>query len=117
MKLRQADADALASAEDAAQAAIDGEAGDLFTEDVGREFFASTSSVFGNRYKYTLSPRIAISYPVTDKDNLFFNYGHFSQWPRFAYVYGQLPTLAGTATVLAAMVGVIGAAVGAAPVG
>ncbi len=74
-------------AEGAAQAAIDGTAGDLFTAEVGHEYFRSTNSLFGNRYKYTISPRVAISYPVTDRDNLFFNYGHFSQWPTYYYVY------------------------------
>ncbi len=27
---------------------------------------------------------------MTERDKFFFNYGHFSQWPRFAYVYPQL---------------------------
>jgi len=74
-------------ATDAAQAAIDGTAGDLFSEEVGRQYFDGTSELFGNRLKYTISPRIAISYPITDRDNLFFNYGHFSQWPTYYYVY------------------------------
>lgn len=74
-------------AEKAAEAAIDGSSGDLFTEEVGQLYFRETSSIFGNRFKHTISPRIAISYPVTDRDNLFFNYGHFSQWPTYYYVY------------------------------
>ena len=37
-----------------------------------------------------LSPRLGLSFPVTERDKFFFNYGHFSQWPRFAYVYPQL---------------------------
>jgi hypothetical protein len=74
-------------AERAANAAIDGSAGDLFTPEVGHQYFRDTSELFGNRYKRTVSPRIAISYPVTDRDNLFFNYGHFSQWPTYYYVY------------------------------
>ncbi len=74
-------------AERAADAAIDGSAGDLFSAEVGHKYFRETSSFFGNRFKRTISPRIAISYPVTDRDNLFFNYGHFSQWPTYYYVY------------------------------
>lgn len=74
-------------AERAAQAAIDGTAGDLFSAAVGEQYFDETQSLFGNRYKYTVSPRVAVSYPVTDRDNLFFNYGHFSQWPTYYYVY------------------------------
>ncbi len=74
-------------AERAAQAAIDGTAGDLFSAEVGEQYFAETQSFFGNRYKYTVSPRVAVSYPVSERDNLFFNYGHFSQWPTYYYVY------------------------------
>jgi len=37
-----------------------------------------------------VSPRLGLSFPVTERDKFFFNYGHFSQWPRFAYVYPQL---------------------------
>ena len=74
-------------AENAANSAIDGSAGDLFTPGVGYEYFAGTRQFLGNRYKSTISPRVAVSYPVTDRDNLFFNYGHFSQWPTYYYVY------------------------------
>ncbi|MCB9516925.1 MAG: TonB-dependent receptor [Candidatus Krumholzibacteriia bacterium] len=74
-------------AERAALAAIDGTAGDLFSPAVGEQYFDETSSLFGNRFKYTVSPRVAVSYPITDRDNLFFNYGHFSQWPTYYYVY------------------------------
>jgi hypothetical protein len=77
-------------AEDAAEAAINGTAGDLFTEEVGHQFFENTSELFGNRYKSTISPRIAVSYPVTNRDHLFFNYGHFSQWPTYYYVYAHV---------------------------
>ncbi len=54
------------------------------------DFAASTVDVFGRSWKARLSPRLGLSFPVTDKDKFFFNYGHFSQWPRFAYVYPQL---------------------------
>lgn len=77
-------------ATDAAQSAIDGTAGDLFTEEVGNQYFDNTHELFGNRFKYTVSPRIAISYPISDKDKLRFNYGHFSQWPTYYYVYAHV---------------------------
>ena len=34
-----------------------------------------------------LSPRIGVSYPVTDKDKFYFNYGKFMQAPEFQYFY------------------------------
>ena len=41
-------------------------------------------------FKLHLSPRIGISYPVTDRDKFFFSYGHFSQLPDMKFVYSKL---------------------------
>jgi len=54
------------------------------------DFENSTIGVLGRRWKARLSPRLGMNFPVTERDKFFFNYGHFSQWPRFAYVYPQL---------------------------
>ncbi len=43
-----------------------------------------------------LSPRIAFSFPVSDKAKLYFNYGHFYQLPAFRYFYRR-PTQASNA--------------------
>jgi outer membrane receptor protein involved in Fe transport len=53
------------------------------------EYYASTHSIFGHRFKGHLSPRLQISHPITENDNLFFNYGHFSQRPAYFYVYAK----------------------------
>jgi len=37
--------------------------------------------------KFYLSPRLGISYPITDKTSLFFNYGHFYQLPERQYIF------------------------------
>lgn len=59
--------------------------------DAGRRLFEDeTFGAFGGRWKAQLSPRLGISHPVTDNDVLFFSYGHFSQRPRYAYVYANL---------------------------
>jgi hypothetical protein len=58
--------------------------------DMAKEFEEGTTGLLGRRWKIRLSPRIGLSFPVTERDKFFFNYGHFSQWPRFAYVYPQL---------------------------
>ncbi len=36
-----------------------------------------------------LSPRIGVSYPITDKAKVYFNYGHFYQLPELHYMYMQ----------------------------
>ena len=38
----------------------------------------------------TFSPRLGISHPVSDKMTIFFNYGHFTQQPRFLELYETL---------------------------
>jgi hypothetical protein len=58
--------------------------------DMVKEFEEGTTGLLGRRWKIRLSPRLGLSFPVTERDKFFFNYGHFSQWPRFAYVYPQL---------------------------
>ncbi|MEG8947118.1 TonB-dependent receptor [Rosettibacter firmus] len=39
------------------------------------------------KYKYQISPRIGISYPITDKGAIHISYGHFFQIPPFEYLY------------------------------
>ncbi|MCX7984718.1 MAG: TonB-dependent receptor [Bacteroidetes bacterium] len=57
---------------------------------IRREYFKSTYSIFGVRWKGRLSPRLAIAHPVSDNQTLFFSYGHFSKFPRPQYVYTKL---------------------------
>ena len=54
------------------------------------EFDSKTFGLGGYDWKMRISPRLGLSFPVTPQAKFFFNYGHFSQWPRFAYVYPQL---------------------------
>jgi outer membrane receptor protein involved in Fe transport len=62
----------------------------FITPEMADEFYDSTFRMAGRNWKLRMSPRIGLSFPVTERDKFFFNYGHFSQWPRFAYVYPQL---------------------------
>ncbi len=64
----------------------------FITADMADEFNDKTFDVLGRNWKMRLSPRLGFSFPVTERDKFFFNYGHFNQWPRFAYVYPQLQT-------------------------
>ncbi len=68
----------------------------FITQDMADEYYASTFDVFGSNWKMRMSPRLGLSFPVTERDKFFFNYGHFNQWPRFAYVYPQLEAQAAT---------------------
>ncbi len=62
----------------------------FITDDMAQEFHDNTFRAFGRNWKARISPRLGLSFPVTRQDKFFFNYGHFNQWPRFAYVYPQL---------------------------
>ncbi len=64
----------------------------FITDDMAAEFEAGTFRAAGRNWKARLSPRLGMSFKVTERDKFFFNYGHFSQWPRFLYVYPQLTT-------------------------
>jgi outer membrane receptor protein involved in Fe transport len=63
------------------------------TETTRENFYRDTHEIFGRRFKGHLSPRIAISHPITDRDNLFFNYGHFSQIPSYIWIYSKLSSV------------------------
>lgn len=39
--------------------------------------------------KFQWSPRLGISYPITDMGNIHFSYGHFFQIPSYAYLYSN----------------------------
>ena len=64
--------------------------------DMVDQFNDDTVNVAGTQWKLRISPRLGMSFPVTEKDKFFFNYGHFSQWPRYAYVYPQLQAQSAT---------------------
>jgi CarboxypepD_reg-like domain/TonB-dependent Receptor Plug Domain len=68
----------------------------FITQEMADEFYDKTFDVMGRNWKMRFSPRLGLSFPVTERDKFFFNYGHFNQWPRFAYVYPQLEAQAAT---------------------
>ena len=41
------------------------------------------------RGRNVVSPRLGVSYPVTDKAKVYFNYGHFYQLPEFQFIYAR----------------------------
>jgi len=73
--------------------AVDDPDNPSITETTRESFYADTKEIFGRRFKGHLSPRIAISHPITDRDNLFFNYGHFTQIPSYIWIYSKLSSV------------------------
>ena len=49
--------------------------------------FKPTTELADAESKFTLSPRLGISFPITDEGIIHFSYGHFYQLPPFRYLY------------------------------
>jgi outer membrane receptor protein involved in Fe transport len=60
------------------------------SEAVALAYLEDTHSLFGNRYKMFWSPRLGINHPITDRDEIHFNFGHFIQWPRLVYYFAKI---------------------------
>jgi outer membrane receptor protein involved in Fe transport len=59
-------------------------------ESIAQSYLDDTHSLFGNRYKIFVSPRLGINHPITDRDEMHFNFGHFIQWPRLIYYFAKI---------------------------
>jgi len=52
-----------------------------------------------DQWKYNISPRLGVAFPITERDKFFFHYGRFTQWPSRVYLFrtqdviGSLGTL------------------------
>lgn len=60
------------------------------TESVAQSYLDNTNLLFGQRYKLFWSPRLGINHPITDRDEMHFNFGHFVQWPRMIYYFAKI---------------------------
>jgi outer membrane receptor protein involved in Fe transport len=40
-----------------------------------------------DEFKWNLSPRLGVAFPITDRDKFFFHYGRFTQWPSRVYLF------------------------------
>lgn len=49
-----------------------------------------TVKIFGLGVKTRLMPRIGVSFPISNNQMLYFNYGHFSKIPKPQFVYSKL---------------------------
>ncbi len=57
------------------------------------QFYNSTRSFYGRRYKLKISPRVIVAHPITEHSSFFFNYGQFTQLPSYRYVYSKLTSI------------------------
>ncbi len=60
------------------------------TEVVRKEYKQQTVPVFGRRFNARLLPKIRVSFPVTENNVLFFNYGHSMRLPHPRFIYAGL---------------------------
>ena len=56
----------------------------------GQDYLNDTNELWGARYKIFFSPRLAVNHPITERDAMHFNFGHFVQWPRLIYYYSKI---------------------------
>lgn len=50
----------------------------------------NTTDILGRAYKFRLLPKLRISFPVSENNVLYFNYGHLSRLPHPRFVYAGL---------------------------
>ncbi len=60
----------------------------VFKEDYKRQWQAATGlNPNWKRFRYKISPRFGISFPISTRTVLFFSYGHFNQLPELQFFY------------------------------
>lgn len=57
---------------------------------IREEYRQSTTKIFGRRYKSRILPKLKVSFPVTENNMLFFNYGHSMRLPHPRFIYAGL---------------------------
>ncbi len=62
----------------------------ILTDGVRQKYTDETFGVFGRRVKARLMPRLAVSFPISNNQMLYLNYGHFSKRPKPQFVYAKL---------------------------
>lgn len=59
-------------------------------DEIRQDYLNSSINILGNRTKFRFLPKIAASFPVTDNQMLYFNYGHSTILPHPSFIYGGL---------------------------
>ena len=59
-------------------------------DEVRAQYLDQTTPFLGKRWKARLLPKLRVSFPVTENNVLYFNYGHATQLPHPRFVYAGL---------------------------
>ena len=59
-------------------------------DQIRQDYMDETFGMFGKRFKARVLPKVNVSFPVTDNNVLYFNYGHFMRLPHPRFVYQGL---------------------------
>ena len=54
------------------------------------KYYDESFDWFGYRVKFRFMPRVGVSFPISNNQMLYFNYGHFSKLPRPQFLYSGL---------------------------
>lgn len=76
-----------------AERAVADTSNDNVTAETRSQFYEDTYSLYGRRYKVKFSPRVSVSFPISEHSNFFFNYGQYTQNPSYRYVYSKLTSI------------------------
>lgn len=57
---------------------------------IRESYLKNSTEILGRRYKFRLLPKLRISFPVSENNVLYFNYGHLSRLPHPRFVYAGL---------------------------
>lgn len=62
----------------------------ILTAEMRKQYKEDTYQLGGRHFKLRLMPRLGVSFPISDNQMLFLNYGHFSKRPKPQFVYAKL---------------------------
>lgn len=57
---------------------------------IRESYINNSTDIFGRRFKFRLLPKLRVSFPVSENNVLYFNYGHLSRLPHPRFVYAGL---------------------------
>ncbi len=57
---------------------------------IRESYMNNSTDIFGRRFKFRLLPKLRVSFPVSENNVLYFNYGHLSRLPHPRFVYAGL---------------------------